>query len=90
MNHISDHDLERYHLGMIVGEAELAPLEEHLLSCPGCAERAEQVAEYVDTMRAAIIARNFDLEWDDAIRASALSRIRPHLLAKSDPPVHRD
>lgn len=62
MNHISDHDLERYHLGMIVDEAELAPLEEHILACPECAERAEQVADFVDTIRAAIIAGNFDLE----------------------------
>jgi Bifunctional DNA primase/polymerase, N-terminal len=28
--HIDDHDLERYHLGMVT-ESELAPLEEHLL-----------------------------------------------------------
>jgi hypothetical protein len=62
MNHIPDHDLERYHLGMIVDEAELAPFEEHLLGCPECAERAEQAADYVDTMRAAIIKGNFDLK----------------------------
>ena len=62
MNHISDHDLERYHLGMIVDEAELAPFEEHLLGCPECAERAEQAAEYVDTLRANLIRGNFDLE----------------------------
>jgi hypothetical protein len=62
MNHISGHGLERYHLGMIVDEAELAPLEEHILACSECAERAEQVAESVDTIRAAIIAGNFDLE----------------------------
>ena len=30
MDHISDHDLERYHLGMVVDEAELATLEGHL------------------------------------------------------------
>ena len=34
--HISDHDLERYHLGMIVSEEELATLEEHLLWCHSC------------------------------------------------------
>jgi hypothetical protein len=62
MDHISDQDLERYHLGMVVDEAELAPLEEHLLACPECVERAEQTAVYVDTLRAAIIAGNFDLE----------------------------
>jgi len=29
--HISDHDLERYLLGMVTQEEKLAPLEEHLL-----------------------------------------------------------
>jgi hypothetical protein len=60
MEHISDHDLERYHLGMVVDETELAPIEEHILSCPTCAQRAEQAAQYVDAIRAAIIAGNFD------------------------------
>jgi hypothetical protein len=31
MNHISDHDLERYHLGMVTDEDELTALEEHYL-----------------------------------------------------------
>ena len=60
MPHISDHDLERYHLGMVTDEAELVPLEEHLLVCRTCIERAELVAEYVDLLRAAIIAGNLD------------------------------
>ena len=29
--HISDHDLERYYLGMVTDEQELAHLEEHIL-----------------------------------------------------------
>ena len=62
MEHISDHDLERYQLGRVVGEAELAPLEEHLLACPGCVERAEEAAAYVQALQAAIIMGNFDLE----------------------------
>jgi hypothetical protein len=62
VDHISDHDLERYHLGHVVDEAELALLEEHYLGCPQCAERAEQIADYVDTIRASIINGNFDLE----------------------------
>ena len=62
MGHISDHDLERYHLGMVVAEAEFAPLEEHSLACPTCAERAEQTAQYIDSLRAAIIAVKFNLE----------------------------
>ena len=43
--HIGDHDLERYHLGM-AEEPELTAIEEHLLGCP--AERAEQSAVWVD------------------------------------------
>jgi hypothetical protein len=60
--HITDHDLERYHLGMVTEEPELARIEEHYLGCPECAERAEQIAGYVDATRAAIINGNFDLE----------------------------
>ena len=62
MEHISDHDLECYQLGMMVDEAELTPFEEHLLACPGCIDRAENAAAYIDTLRAAIIAGNFDLD----------------------------
>lgn len=59
--HIADENLERYYLGMVKDEAELAPLEEHLLACPQCVERAEEAADYVDAMRAGIIEGNFDL-----------------------------
>jgi hypothetical protein len=60
MDHISDHDLERYYLGMIKDEAELGPLEEHLLTCPNCIERAEGAQDYVDSIRAGIVIGNFD------------------------------
>jgi hypothetical protein len=50
--HITDHDLERYHLRM-VEEPELTALEEHLLGCAACAERAEQSGVWVDAIRAA-------------------------------------
>ena len=53
--HISDHDLERYYLGMVTDEAELAPLEEHLLWCTWCVERAEQTQDYVDAMRVGML-----------------------------------
>jgi hypothetical protein len=62
MEHICDHDLERFHLGIVKHEAELAPLEEHLLACPKCAKRAEESGDYVDAIRAGIIVGNFDLE----------------------------
>jgi hypothetical protein len=51
--HVDDHDLERYHLGMVKDEAELAALEEHLLWCGVCVDRAEATAQYVDAVRAA-------------------------------------
>jgi hypothetical protein len=47
---------------MVTEEPDLARIEEHYLSCPECAERAEQIADYVDATRAAIIDGNFDLE----------------------------
>ena len=62
MEHLPDHDLERYHLGMIHAESELAPVEEHLLACSGCATRAAEAAEYVDAVRAGIIFGDFDIE----------------------------
>ena len=52
-SHICDHDLERYHLGMVKDEAELAALEKHLLWCGACVDRAAAAAQYVDAVRAA-------------------------------------
>ena len=54
MAHLSEYDLERYHLGMIENEAEVAWVEEHYLACPRCARAAERAADYVDAMRAAM------------------------------------
>lgn len=59
-DHISDDDLERYYLGMITDEAELAPLEEHLLWCHACQDRAQEVQDYVDLLRESVILGNFD------------------------------
>lgn len=59
MNHISDHDLERFHLGMVKDEAELAMIEEHLLICSRCIDAAEVTAQYVDTIRVATIVGDF-------------------------------
>jgi hypothetical protein len=60
MEHISDHDLERFHLGTITDEARLAVVEEHLLWCFPCVKRAIVTAEYVDALRAAIIRKACD------------------------------
>jgi len=61
MEHLTDHDLERYHLGMVLDESELAEIEEHFLGCPECAARAEEAAGYVDALRRTIIEGGFDL-----------------------------
>jgi hypothetical protein len=53
--HISDHDLERYALGTITDESQLAPLEEHLLICPECLERAQESDVYTDAIRYALV-----------------------------------
>jgi hypothetical protein len=60
MTHISRDDLEGFHLG-IVQEAELAMIEEDLLTCSRCVDAAAEAFHYVDSIRAAIITGNFDL-----------------------------
>jgi len=60
--HLSDEDLQRYYLGMIETESELAPFEEHLLACAPCADRAEQAQDRVDLIRAGVIDGGFDLD----------------------------
>ncbi len=63
MKHITDDDLERYYPGMIPRDSpEAVALEEHLLVCAECVERAEESDAYVDAIRAGIIAGEFDLE----------------------------
>ena len=54
--HITDDDLERYCLGMIKDETELAPIEEHLLACPDCVQRAEEEQHTLDLMCAGLRA----------------------------------
>jgi len=58
MAHISDNDLERYCLGMIE-EPDLTCVEEHVLACYRCAARAAETQDYVDAVRAAIIAGGY-------------------------------
>ena len=52
--HISDHDLERFIVGMVKDESELESLEQHLLVCAECIERAEETREYIGTVKAAL------------------------------------
>ena len=51
---ISDDDLERYAMGAVKDEAELAALEEHLLAFGECIVRAENAEVYNATMRTAL------------------------------------
>ena len=53
-SHISDDDLERYAMGAVKDEGELAALEEHLLVCGWCIGRAENTDRYVEAIRAAL------------------------------------
>ena len=41
-------------MGIIKDEGELAVLEEHLLVCGWCIERAEKADRYVEAMRTAL------------------------------------
>jgi anti-sigma factor RsiW len=52
--HPDDDALERYALGAISDESELAPLEEHLLACTDCLTRAERMEDYVLSVRSAL------------------------------------
>ena len=66
-NHLADHDLERYYLGMITEEPELATIEEHLLWCHECLDRAEASDRYVDAVRAGVIIGENDLDVEFAL-----------------------
>ncbi len=62
MEHVSDDDLERYHLAMVPTDSpEEKAIEEHLLWCKACLWRAEEISRYVDAMRAGIVLGEFDL-----------------------------
>jgi hypothetical protein len=56
--HISAHDAERYYLGMVRAEEELAALEEHLLWCHGCLDLVQETEDYVDTIRVGLLHTN--------------------------------
>jgi len=59
--HLADTDLERYCLGMIQEGRELDGLEEHLLICGECVDRALASDAYVDGVRAALLKHRFGL-----------------------------
>ncbi len=53
MDHISDDELELYCLGRATN-AQLAPIEEHILACPACLRRAQQMLATIDSLREAL------------------------------------
>ena len=55
MQHIPEHDLERYYLGQVTSEEELDQLETHLLCCQHCVERAEATQDFIDNIRVTIL-----------------------------------
>jgi hypothetical protein len=56
--HISVHNAERYYLGMVTEEEELAVLEEHLLWCHGCLDLVQEMEDYVDTIQVGLLRVN--------------------------------
>lgn len=57
--HLSDTDLERYCLGMIQEGPELDAMEEHLLICGECVDRAQDSDAYTEAIRDALIKGGF-------------------------------
>jgi anti-sigma factor RsiW len=63
-SHLSDDELERCLMGKTHDEAELARVEEHLIVCPACAERAEAMGDYIKAMKESLRR----LQGDDAVK----------------------
>jgi len=74
--HISDEDLERYCLGMVTDEAELAPLEEHLLGCHFCIDRAQGMQKQIKVIRDALRTENLGAVKRPSVLATFLRRLR--------------
>jgi anti-sigma factor RsiW len=53
-NHTDEERLEGYSMGRL-SESEAAPVEEHLLICDECRERAERLDTYRRALQAALI-----------------------------------
>ncbi len=49
MKHVSDHQIARYYRGEMGDEEDQASLEQHLLACVECLDRAEKSADCMDT-----------------------------------------
>jgi predicted anti-sigma-YlaC factor YlaD len=51
-----DSDLEQYLLGYVTNESELALIEEHLLICEQCIDRAQQLGIEMASIRHALVS----------------------------------
>ena len=51
-----DNDLEQYLLGCVTDESELAMIEEHLLICEQCIERAQRLGMEMASIRQALVS----------------------------------
>ena len=51
-----DNDLERYLLGYVTDESELAMIEEHLLICERCIEQTERIGIEMARIRHALVS----------------------------------
>ena len=69
-----DNDLERYLLGYVTDESELAMLEEHLLICERCIEQTERIGIEMARIRHALVSD----------QKSAMQPIRRICLAMAD------
>jgi anti-sigma factor RsiW len=61
MTHFSDDELEQYCLGRL-SDPVLARVEEHLLWCHKCIDRATASDRYIDALKAGIRRGGFDIE----------------------------
>ena len=57
--HISEEVLENYAFHRLP-EIDVEAIEEHLLACPKCVDRAEASDAYVDAIRAGIVTGRFE------------------------------
>lgn len=61
-DHISSDDLERYCLNRVTDGPELAVIQEHLLQCQHCVDRAEALNQFIALARAGVVRGIFEVD----------------------------